>query len=183
MDQLEGALFVLWKYPRGQDSFRFPRHADHPVGAAHPGKTNPVPLEFLISGEGIFVLAHVPPPATPTPVGPPGTPSDFTATLNPLGSLKLDWKCVNPLGSQGTTYQIFRKVGRASTGGFTFIGSSGTKSLTDDTLPAGASSITYKIMAVRSTAMGTAAQFLVNIGVGGSGEMTASVAESPRLAA
>jgi hypothetical protein len=84
-------------------------------------------------------------------------------------------------GSQGTTYQIFRKTGSATT--FSFIGASGTKSLIDATLPSPLASVTYQIMAVRSTAMGTPAQFLVNFGGGGS-LTTMTVSETaPKLAA
>ncbi len=156
------------------------------MGVAGAGILRQIRAKADIAGGSIYVLAQVPPPAIPTPVPPPGMPTDFTAALNPVGSLKLNWKCANPAGSQGTTYQVFRRIGSASTGAggaFTFIGSSGVRSLTDDTLPAGAAVLTYRIVAVRSTSMGTAALFLVNIGVGGTGEMTASVAESPRLAA
>lgn len=130
----------------------------------------------------VYYLAQIPPPATPSPVGAPGTPTDFKATLNPDGSLKLTWKCPNPTGSVGTIYQISRRTG--STGAFTSIGGSGTRSFIDSSVPAGVASVTYQIIAVRSTAMGTAAQFIVNFGVeSGSGEMVASVVSAPKLAA
>jgi hypothetical protein len=130
----------------------------------------------------VYYLAQIPPPATPAPVGAPGTPTDFKATLNPDGSLKLTWKCPNPAGAGGTIYQISRRTG--STGAFTAIGGSGTKTFIDAAVPAGVASVTYQITAVRSTAMGVAAQFIVNFGVeSGSGEMFASVASAPKLAA
>lgn len=133
------------------------------------------------AGDGVYVLAQIPAPATPTPVGPPGTPESFKVELNPDGSLKLTWKCANPAGSSGTTYQVFRKASGESS--FTFIGASGTRSFNDTTVPAGSAPITYQIVALRSTASGTAAQFIVNFGVGGSGEMMASVTAAPRMAA
>jgi hypothetical protein len=132
-------------------------------------------------GLGVYALASLPAPATPTPVPPPGTPTDFTATLNPDGSLKLRWKCANPAGSQGTFYQASRRVG--NTGAFAPVGGTGNKSCVDATVPAGVAAVTYQVVAVRSTAMGVAAQFTVNFGVGGSGEMLASVASAPKLAA
>ena len=133
-------------------------------------------------GNSVYALASIPVPATPSPVPPPGTPGDFVATLNPDGSLKLRWKCVNPAGSVGTMYQVSRRTG--SSGPFAAVGGSGVKSFVDSTLPSAVASVTYQIQAVRSTATGVAAQFVVNFGVGGGGEMTASVVtSSPKLAA
>ncbi|HEX8525323.1 MAG TPA: hypothetical protein VF669_23930 [Tepidisphaeraceae bacterium] len=136
-----------------------------------------------VSGESVYFLAQIPAPATPAPVPPPGTPSNFVATLTPDGALKLNWKCTNPANATGTTYQVFRKLGSQST--FNFIGSTGLKTLTDDTLPGGNSSVTYRIIAVRSTAQGTPGQFVVNFGsTGGSnGAMMATVESAPKLAA
>lgn len=135
-------------------------------------------------GNAIYTLALLPVPATPAPLPPPGTPTDFTASLNPDGSLKLRWKCANPAGSSGTMYQVSRKVGAG--GAFAVVGGSGTKSFLDATVPAGAAAaggVTYQVQAVRSTAAGVAAQFVVNFGVGGSGEAMAVVAGAPKLAA
>ena len=55
----------------------------------------------------------------------------------------------------------------------------------NSTLPSAVASVTYQIQAVRSTSTGVAAQFVVNFGVGGGGEMTAMVVQSgaPKLAA
>jgi hypothetical protein len=133
-------------------------------------------------GDGVYALASIPAPALPSPVPPPGTPDNFVATLNPDGSVRLKWKCANPRSAAGTVYQLSRRTG--TTGDFVAIGVSGTRSFVDATLPAGVASVTYQIVAVRSTALGTAAQFLVNFGVSGAtGEMAASVAQAPKLAA
>lgn len=133
-------------------------------------------------GYTVYVLASIPAPATPSPVPAPGTPTDFTTTLNPDGSLKLNWKCPNPPGAVGTVYQIARRDG--ASGDFIAVGGSGKRSFIDETLPAGVASVTYQITAVRSSAIGVAAQFIVNFGtVPGSGEMTASVEMTPKLAA
>jgi hypothetical protein len=133
----------------------------------------------------VYVLAQIPAPAIPAPVPAPGTPTGFAATLNPDGSVKLNWKCPNPAGSAGTVYQLSRRTG--PTGAFVAVGVSGARSFIDATVPAAVASVTYQIVAVRSTAIGTAAQFTVNFGVSGEGEMTASVVESgaaaPKLAA
>jgi hypothetical protein len=136
-------------------------------------------------GDAVYVLAQIPPPATPSPVPAPGTPTDFSATLNPDGSLKLRWKCPNPAGSVGTIYQVARRTG--AVGPFAAVGGTGTRSFLDPTVPAAAAAaaggVTYQVTAVRSTASGTPAQFTVNFGVGGGGEATASVVGAPKLAA
>jgi hypothetical protein len=137
-------------------------------------------------GNAVYTLALLPVPATPAPVPPPGTPTDFSATLNPDGSLKLRWKCANPANASGTIYQVSRKVGSGGAGSFSIIGGCGTRTFDDPTVPAGVASVTYQVQAVRSTAAGVAAQFVVNFGVGGSGEAFASVvgaAGTPKLAA
>ena len=132
-------------------------------------------------GDNVYFLAQIPPPATPSPVPAPGTPSDFAATLNPDGSLGLKWKCANPPRSTGTIYQISRRTGAA--GAFVSVGGSGARTFVDAGVPSGVASVTYQIVAVRSTAIGVAAQFTVNFGVTGSGEMMASVVSAPKLAA
>jgi hypothetical protein len=131
----------------------------------------------------VYVLADIPAPATPSPVGPPGTPTDFKVTLNGDGSLKLTWKCPNPVGAPGTTYQIARQLGPDAD--FILLGTSGSRKYVDTTLPASAANqpVTYQITAIRSTVTGAPAQFLVRFGFGGGG-MTASIVEtSPKLAA
>lgn len=137
-----------------------------------------IKAKAALEGNSIYTLALLPSPAIPSPVPAPGKPTDFVVTLNTNGSLKLSWKCPNPAGSSGTLYQISRKIGG---GEFVAIGSSGTRSFIDQTVPAGVASITYQIIAIRTTAMGEAAQFIVNFGVSESGVISASVA--PRLAA
>lgn len=134
-------------------------------------------------GEGVYSLASIPAPARPSPLPPPGLPTGFTFTLNQVGTLTLKWRCRNPRGAQGTIYQVSRQVD--ATGAFTFIGVSGIRRFVDETLPSGAASVTYEIVAIRSTTRGNPGRFIVNFGVGGAGEMTASTAEmvSPKLAA
>lgn len=115
----------------------------------------------------VFPLANIPAPASPSPVGPPGTPFNFTVTLTQDGFVMLKWKCNNPSGAAGTVYEVRRRIGASGT--FEYLGSQGVKSFSDDTLPAGSSGVTYQITAIRSTRRGTAAQFNVNFGVGGGG--------------
>lgn len=93
-------------------------------------------------------------------LGAPGTPSDIKVTLSATGALTLTWKCTNP--GPGTIYEIHRSV---AGGAKTYLGSTGQKKFTDDTLPA-SSRVTYTIQAVRSRAKGEWASFNVNFGVG-----------------
>jgi hypothetical protein len=123
----------------------------------------------------VYVLANIPAPATPTPVGPPGRPMDFSVALTEEGYVMLSWKCANPTGSQGTVYEVQRKIG---SGSFEYLSSSGKKSFTDETLPAGSSGVTYQITAIRSTKRGLPGQFNVNFGVGGGGMFIASTSET-----
>jgi hypothetical protein len=127
------------------------------------------------AGNSVYVLASIPAPATPTPVGKPGLAYRFGAALKPDGSLGLTWKCNNPPGCTGVLYQIYRKVD--ATGDYTYVGGSGTKEFVDATLPSGVASVMYQIQGCRSTAVGDVAQFVVNFGTTGSGTTTvASVA-------
>ena len=119
----------------------------------------------------VYVLAQIPPPAQGGTTPPPGTPFDFTVGLLQDGSLELKWKCSNPSGTVGTIYEVLRKVG---TGAFSFVGATGVKTFTDDTLT-GASPVMYQITGVRSTARGNPAQFTVHFGVGGPGLTIASI--------
>ena len=137
---------------------------------------------------GVWDLAQIPPPATPSPVGPPGMPTTFKVTLNPEGSLQLTWKCSNPAGAGGTIYQVSRKIG--AQGAWTMIGGAGEKKFLDNSVPAGVATVSYRVQAVRSTQKGTANDFTVNFGVGGGGEfLSATLAEesggssAPKMAA
>jgi hypothetical protein len=123
------------------------------------------------AGQTVYSLAQIPPPATPGATPPPGTPFDFRVTLEPTGSLSIVWKCDNPAGTSGTIYEIKRKIG---TGAATYIGATGVKNFTDNTVPssAAASGVTYQITGVRSTSRGVTGQFVVNFGVPGEGGLT-----------
>lgn len=122
----------------------------------------------------VYVLAQIPPPATPGTTPPPGTPFEFTVGLLQNGALELKWKCNNPSGTQGTIYEVLRKIG---SGAFNFVGASGVRVFTDETLPSGSAPVTYQITAVRSTSRGNPAQFTVNFGIGGPGLTIASITE------
>ena len=108
---------------------------------------------------------------THAPKGPPGAVSNFKVQLEGNGAPTLKWTSDNPPGTQGTMYQIWRKIGD---GAFTYCAGTGAKTFTDNNVPVGTSSITYQIQAVRSTAGGPWAQFNVNFGTGGETSVTQS---------
>jgi hypothetical protein len=122
--------------------------------------------QAAIVGPDVYTQANIPAPATPVRRRSPGTCEAFKAALNGDGSLELSWKCKNT-GVAGVTYNIYRRT--SPTSAFAIVGGVGEKKFTDTTIPKGATQITYKIQAVRSTAVGQWAEFNVNFGsnVGG----------------
>lgn len=114
---------------------------------------------------GVYSLAEIPPTASGSPIAAPGTPSRHTITLAGNGSLLLKWKCANPRGSVGTMYLISRRIGGEAE--FVPIAVVGQKQFRDETIPAGATAITYQVRAIRSTKQGAAAEFNVNFGSNG----------------
>lgn len=129
---------------------------------------------------GVYSIAQIPPPAAPSPIPAPGTPMDFTVLLSQSGAIELRWKCNNPPGSVGTIYECRRRIGGTGSP-FVFIGASGVRSFTDDTLPSGSTGVTYELTAVRSTRRGLPAQFNVNFGIGGDGVTFARVENAPTV--
>jgi hypothetical protein len=79
-------------------------------------------------------------------------------------------------------YQVWRSV-TGSAGAYEYCGGTGQRTFTDATLPAGASSITYKVQAVRSTGVSAFSQFNVNFAIGGGNATVNEVLGSPKLAA
>jgi len=129
-----------------------------------------VKAKAAADGEAVYVLASLPAPAAGGPLPPPGTPDRFTADLRMDGSLALAWTCKNPRGSAGTLYQVARQVG---SGAFEVIGTTGRRTFIDQTLPA-AASVTYQVIAMRSTASGQPARYTVKLGRGGAAARVAA---------
>jgi hypothetical protein len=135
--------------------------------------------EGRTGGALVYELAEIPAPATPGPVGKPGTPFKVEARLKPNGSLELIFKCSNPAGCTGVIYQIYRKI--ESTGAYEYLGGSGERKFTDLTLPSGVPSVMYQIQATRSTSVGDEAEFVVNFGT--TGATVTAVAKATQKAA
>ncbi len=134
-----------------------------------------------VEGDGIYTLAGLPIPTPPGPMPAPGQPTGFKVSLDGNGALTITWKADNPTGSQGTIYRIFRTI---AGGEQTYLADVGGKKYIDNSLPAGATEVTYAIQGVRSTAVGMWGNFLVKFGTNAGGQQTASITQSaPKLAA
>jgi hypothetical protein len=119
----------------------------------------------------VYTLAQVPPVAPPTPVGPPGTPTDFTVALDPQGAITVRFKCVNPPNAGGTTYLVRRKL--PAQAGFAFFTATGKKNFTDATLPSAIAQAEYVVQALRGDVAGTpSSTLIVRFGAGGDGAFT-----------
>ena len=115
----------------------------------------------------VYATAQIPPPAAPGPVGPPGTPFDFKAVLNPDGSMSIRWKCNNPVGAAGTVYTVRRRIG--TTPNYEIVGATGSRRFEDDTF-GGGTTVSYIVQAQRSTQVGLqSSPFTVQFGTGGGG--------------
>jgi hypothetical protein len=120
--------------------------------------------------QSIYSLASIPAPAAPSLVPPPGTPHSFRAALNPSGSLTIRWQCKNPRGTSGTVYHIRRRFGESTPPTpWETIACVGVRRFTDETL-AGTNTVSYQVIAQRSTMLGKASTpFIVSFGQGGQG--------------
>ncbi len=133
------------------------------------------------AGNGVYNLAQIPAPATPSGKGAPGEPGFFKVELQNNGALTLTWKCANPAGTSGTSYMVWRRIGTEQ---LAFLGATGLKKFVDATIPAGTAMATYQIQAFRSTMAGPWAQFNVNFTTEIGGAMSAMVSpQSAKIAA
>ncbi len=117
----------------------------------------------------VYAAAQIPSPATPTPMAPPGQPTDFKAQLNSDGSIRLSWKCPNPQGATSTIYFVRRRLAN-STGAYTQVGVVGERAFVDDTIPSSSGGASYIVQAQRGTQLGAAGlAFTIQFGVDGPG--------------
>lgn len=131
----------------------------------------------------VYNIAQIPPPATPSPAGPPGTPTAFKVGLNGDGSITLRWKCVNPVGTAGTVYNVSRRI--ANQTAFSPLGAVGVREFTDATIPVSAASsggVVYRVQAQRAGDFGEPSeQILVQFGAGGGSLTLTTASESPTI--
>jgi hypothetical protein len=134
--------------------------------------------ETQANPDGVYQIAQIPSPAIPSPRPVPGTPNTFRAILNEDGSITLRWKC-DTQGAAGTVYNITRKNGSGGGGGgpAVYVGSVGTKSFTDLSIPAGTTSVQYVVTAQRAEAVGLpSSPYTVLFGGGGLSVTGATIA-------
>jgi hypothetical protein len=137
--------------------------------------------ELAADPVAVFAAAQVPAPATPSPVGAPGQPTEFVATLLVGGDVESSWKCAQPAGAVGTTYQVYRRFTPGAA--WEFVGACGERKYVDATIPAGTGFVMYKVRGIRSTMAGPWGEFNVTFGAG-AGEGGATVtAVGPKIAA
>lgn len=112
----------------------------------------------------VYVLSEVPPPAEPTPLGPPGQPTDLRAALNSVGHIVLTWKSANSAPSTGAYFEIQRRLDGEQA--FTLRGGVSNREFTDNTVPLGTTQATYVITPFRNDIAGEPGQqFTVQFGV------------------
>ncbi|VAX36148.1 hypothetical protein MNBD_PLANCTO03-174 [hydrothermal vent metagenome] len=94
--------------------------------------------------DSVYSKASIPPPADPTPAGPPETPTDVSGFINGDGAVELTWKGTL---AYSTFYEILRKLDDETS--WNLISSVGDKKFLDDTLSAGCTAVQYRIRAKR----------------------------------
>jgi hypothetical protein len=124
----------------------------------------------------VYAAAQIPMPQPPTPQPAPGMPEMITVTLNPGGSITLNWKAKDASPSSGAVFNVSRKIGTSGMG-YASIGPAqggprGFFSFTDDTIPYGTQQASYIVQGFRGTQAGTPGEAVnVQFGVGGGGGM------------
>ena len=95
----------------------------------------------------IYAKARLSPPRGGTPSAPPAQPLNAVATLQPGGSVRVDWKG----STAGITFVLQRQVlpVEGASAGWQDLPYMGTRPFTDGALPAGVREVQYRVMAVR----------------------------------
>jgi hypothetical protein len=138
----------------------------------------------------VYVLASVPPPAPPVPIGAPGSPVDLAGVIDASGELTLTWDAPVSGPSNGIVFEVERK--RATETAFTLVSVRSDKWYTDPLFANYASQfpgegpIAYRIRARRGNLLsGYAGPISINvtpvatavagtIGASGGGSMSAA---------
>jgi hypothetical protein len=97
----------------------------------------------------IYAEALIPPPAPPTPLGPPETPTDVTAVLNTEGHVELAWKGTRTGGTSFIVERSVTPVG-GSAGAYALIASVEERAFVDPAVPQGLASALYRVKAQRA---------------------------------
>jgi hypothetical protein len=105
------------------------------MGQAGADIIRQIRTKAAIDGDGVYVLADIPAPATPSPVAPAGHADRLQGRAQRRRVAQAVVEVPEPFGVVGTTYQIARKTG--AVGAFVPLTTVGTRSFTDTTVPAG----------------------------------------------
>ncbi|HYE62470.1 MAG TPA: fibronectin type III domain-containing protein [Phycisphaerales bacterium] len=101
----------------------------------------------------ICTSGQSPQPCKPQPASAPAQPKELAARLiSGDGALEISWKARNPRGTQGTTYIVRRRL--AGEREFSFLGVTGAKRFTDNTVPAGVTGVEYTVQGQRADVSG-----------------------------
>lgn len=115
----------------------------------------------------VYNTAKIPVPTPPSPLPPPGIPTDLRAGLEPSGAISLKWKVMSP-ATGAVVWTVKRKIQGEPT--FSSVGTTGVRSFTDGTLPLNPGTVQYIIFGQRGQSIGGACSpFTVQFGTGGGG--------------
>lgn len=110
----------------------------------------------------VYSTASVPPPAPPTPAGPPDKPTDLEASLVLPYGIRLNWK---GSAARNAYFGIFRRLPGET--GFTFLQTTKDKTYDDTTIPTGVASVEYYIAAFRDPYQVNSSALAVQFGPSG----------------
>src|SRR5690606_35494118 len=100
----------------------------------------------------VWELARLDPPAPPTPVPAPTTPTDIATSLNNDGSIVITWTAKNAAPNAGTAFTVHRKLEAQAS--YTSIATVGVRTFTDEIVPPGTPSVQYMIRGIRGDKVG-----------------------------
>ncbi len=126
-------------------------------------------------GPGVYSIAEIPAPADPTPAPAPGEPYDLDASIDNNGDVVLTFKADAAQAHTGVFFEVRRKLNGQS--GFTLVGSTGTKSFTDQGIAPGTTSAVYNVTAKRGELTSTTSENIyVPFASGGNGPVSIEAA-------
>lgn len=116
----------------------------------------------------VYVLANVNPPAPPTPVPAPNTPTEFTGSVSPDGVVTLAWSAT-PSGPTSGVFFIAEKK-RMSETAYTIVGATMERSIMDPEADVTHGPVQYRVKASRGNQSSNwTTPIVFNFGEGGGG--------------
>ncbi len=105
----------------------------------------------------VYVASNIEPPAEPTPLGPPATPTDVTAVINNEGQAELKWDGSREGGTSFTIERSVTPVG-GTQGPWVLLASVEERQFIDVNVPFGLASALYRIKAQRTGGISVASE-------------------------